>query len=135
MNFRDSVRTCLHKYFTFSGRASRSEYWWFFLFCAVIEFVGNSFFSETGIPQLISLLLFFPSLAAVVRRLHDTNRSGFWILLIFVPVIGWVILFIFLVLPSQPAPPNDPHQNVGIITDHVETRSDKDNPSPVNKPS
>lgn len=79
--FGEAISTCLNKYATFSGRASRSEYWYFYLFCTLIGIVG-SFFELAGAPAvsaLISLGLVLPSLAATVRRLHDMGRSGWWL--------------------------------------------------------
>ena len=89
---------------TFSGRASRSEYWYFFLFCilaglatAVVDMVIFGVENELSpVNALTSLALFLPSLAVAVRRLHDTNRSGWWIggfwlgLLVFAVVIGMI---------------------------------------------
>ena len=87
---------CLKNYFNFSGRATRSEFWYFTLFCLLfgmlimlIEYmlgIGNV--KETGILSLIfDLALVFPSLAVSTRRLHDTNRSGWWNLIMLVPII------------------------------------------------
>lgn len=79
--FGKAISTCFSKYATFSGRASRSEYWYFYLFCTLIGIMG-SFFELAGAPAvsaLISLGLVLPSLAATVRRLHDTGRSGWWL--------------------------------------------------------
>ena len=73
MSFIDSIKTCFSKYATFEGRASRSEYWWFwlasFLIC-YIPFVG----------WIASLGTMIPCIAVGVRRLHDTNHSGWWLL-------------------------------------------------------
>jgi len=95
---------CLKNYFNFSGRATRSEFWYFTLFCLLfgmlimlIEYmlgIGNV--KETGILSLIfDLALVFPSLAVSTRRLHDTNRSGWWNLIILVPIIGIIVLIVF----------------------------------------
>lgn len=110
MGFSEAVKTCFSKYATFSGRASRSEYWWFYLFCFLVALVGIAldFFlgnydpddpaSFPWIALLISLPLILPSLAALVRRLHDTDKSGWWYFIGLVPVIGAIVLLIFLVL-------------------------------------
>jgi uncharacterized membrane protein YhaH (DUF805 family) len=93
----------LKKYAVFRGRARRREYWYFMLFSvlamALFEIVGG----RTGGILLVvyALLLFLPSLAVSVRRLHDTNRSGWWLLINMVPFIGAIVLFVFLVLDSQ----------------------------------
>ena len=95
---------CLNKYVTFSGRASRSEYWYFFLFCVllllattvvdmVIFGVGNKVSPITALTQLALLL---PYLAVGVRRLHDTNRSGWWIGGYWLGLVGFFILFLYL---------------------------------------
>jgi uncharacterized membrane protein YhaH (DUF805 family) len=77
MTFGESVETC----FDFNGRASRSEYWWFFLFCALV-YLGAVVVDATADSSvwfvLAILALFFPITAAAVRRLHDTARSGWW---------------------------------------------------------
>lgn len=110
MGFVDAIKTCLSKYATFSGRASRSEYWWFYLFCALLVFVGvmldlsvgsynpNDPDSVPWITLLFALPIILPSLAAAIRRLHDTDKSGWWYLISLVPVVGGIVLLIFLVL-------------------------------------
>ena len=100
---------CLTKnYFNFSDRASRSEYWLFALLITVLSIIAIAidisaglvdFQSGYGIVSIVvSLLIFIPSFAAVARRLHDTNRSGFWILIGFIPLIGVIWLLVLLVL-------------------------------------
>ncbi len=127
MSFTDSIKTCFSKYIVFSGRASRSEFWWFFLFTFIVRLV------TTWIPFvgfIIALALLLPNLAVTVRRLHDTNRTGWWMLLpiglglagilagsitaflglplvgvaiaILGSVIGFLALLSFLVQPSDP---------------------------------
>lgn len=79
MSFTTAVRTCFQKYAVFSGVASRSEYWWFFLF----NFVLSIMLFVIGLAEiraLVSLVMFLPSLAVGVRRMHDGGRSGWWIL-------------------------------------------------------
>lgn len=110
MGFGEAVRTCLSKYATFSGRASRSEYWWFYLFCALL--VGAAMVVDvlmlgydpdvpTAVPWLTFLAILaivLPSLAAAIRRLHDTDKSGWWYLISLVPFVGGIVLLIFLVI-------------------------------------
>lgn len=106
----------LKKYATFSGRATRSEYWYFVLIYSIIYTIlmGIDFAIGTFSKQLMengsflgflstaySLVLFLPSLAVTVRRLHDINKSGWWILLIFVPIIGFIVLVIYLCTNSK----------------------------------
>ncbi|GAB4342018.1 MAG: DUF805 domain-containing protein [Candidatus Abyssubacteria bacterium] len=76
----------LKKYAVFSGRAQRMEYWMFFLFNLIIA--------------MLAVLL--PGVAVTVRRLHDTGRSGWWLLIGFVPLIGGIVLLVFMVFDSQP---------------------------------
>ena len=102
----------LKNYATFSGRARRKEYWMFFLISALISIVLTlldillgtySVEYEAGLfSGLYSLLILIPSIAVVVRRLHDTDRSGWWILISLIPLIGVIVLFVFMCLDSQP---------------------------------
>jgi uncharacterized membrane protein YhaH (DUF805 family) len=111
MSFQDAVRTCLtQKYADFSGRARRSEYWWFFLFslissgvASVIDSIlGTRYGGTTGLVQaLVQLALLVPGIAVGVRRLHDTARSGWWLLIGLVPVVGWIVLLVFFVQDSR----------------------------------
>jgi uncharacterized membrane protein YhaH (DUF805 family) len=94
MTFADAISTCFKKYATFDGIAQRSEYWWFVVFCILVSSI-LSLFSET-LSAAFSLATLLPSLAVGARRLHDTDRSGWWQLLMFIPVIGWIILIVFL---------------------------------------
>ncbi len=97
MTFQQSVVTCLQKYFVFSGRASRSEFWWFQLFLCIVN-VALSATGFTALQSLAGLAFMMPSLAAACRRLHDSGRTGWWLLLILAPVVGWIILFVLLIL-------------------------------------
>jgi len=94
MTFQESVKVCLTKYADFNGRATRSEYWWFFLFIVLVS-AATSVVSNT-LGTLFSLAVLVPSLAAATRRLHDTNRSGWWQLVCLVPVVGLIVLIVFL---------------------------------------
>jgi len=118
------------KHFQFSGRATRSEFWYFVLFSMIlsftIAFIGEmlgilymvSFdmpsVSETGevinivqnipiniLQMVFGLLMFFPSLAVGVRRLHDIGKSGWWYLIVLIPLIGILVLLAFFVMGSQ----------------------------------
>ena len=100
MTFQESIRVCLTKYADFSGRALRSEYWWFFLFI-VLASIALSMVSHV-LSALFSLGTLLPSIAAAARRLHDTNRSGWWQLISFLPVIGIIILIVFLAQDTKP---------------------------------
>ncbi|MDE2483270.1 MAG: DUF805 domain-containing protein [bacterium] len=110
--------TALRKYAVFSGRARRSEYWYFGIFnvlaiiaLAIVGFVLGSLAGSTDTGENLATILyeiyivavFLPSLAVSVRRLHDTGRSGWWILLSLVPFAG-IVLLIFYCLDSDPGP-------------------------------
>lgn len=98
MTFGESIKTCFSKYATVAGRASRSEYWWWFLFSVLVQ-AGGAFVSET-VAGLLALALLLPSVAAGARRLHDIGRSSWWLLLGLIPLIGALILLYWLVQPS-----------------------------------
>ena len=98
MTFTESVSTCLKKYFVFEGRASRSEYWWFQLIVSPSYYISTLMQNELGYFFLgITLFTLIPAISAGVRRLHDTNRSGFFLLLSFIPFIGGLILLFFFI--------------------------------------
>jgi uncharacterized membrane protein YhaH (DUF805 family) len=96
----------LKKYAVFGGRARRMEYWMFFLFNFIISFAIGFLESIIGSPMILStiysLAVFVPGLAVTVRRLHDTGKSGWWILIAFVPFVGWLILLIFMFIDGTP---------------------------------
>ena len=100
MSFVDAVKTCFAKYADFEGCASRSEFWWWILFTSLAALALHSLsYRLSGAFSIATLL---PSIAVTARRLHDTDRSGWWQLLYFLPAIGWLILIIFCVEPRQP---------------------------------
>jgi len=96
----------LKKYAVFSGRARRKEYWMFVLFNLIISLIINlvTAFVEVFffLSYLYILAVLIPIIAVAVRRLHDTNRSGWWWFIGFVPIIGSIILIVFLAQDSQP---------------------------------
>lgn len=96
----------LKKYAVFSGRARRTEYWMFFLFNIIIGFVLGfieGLFGGPGVLGMIySLAVLIPGIAVSVRRLHDTDRTGWWILIGLIPVIGAIVLLVFMVLDGTP---------------------------------
>jgi uncharacterized membrane protein YhaH (DUF805 family) len=96
----------LERYAQFEGRAGRAEYWWFFLANLLIS-VGFSILGRAAgfilfIGWLVSLALLIPSLAVAIRRLHDTSRSGWWLLIALIPFVGWIILIVFLASEGTP---------------------------------
>jgi uncharacterized membrane protein YhaH (DUF805 family) len=122
MTFTEAVKSCLSKYVTFSGRAARSEFWFFWLFSFLVLIVstildgilGTGFTMinpATGLEQSVgygyvyiiaALALLLPSLAAAVRRLHDTNRSGWWLLIALIPLIGAILLLVWYCTKGTP---------------------------------
>ena len=116
MSFTEAVRSVYSKYATFEGRASRSEYWWFalFFFLVVLAFYllmavllvatrSNAIFGLGGLALLVFYIAsLVPSLSVLVRRLHDTDHSGWWFWITLVPFVGAIILFVFLVTGSTP---------------------------------
>ncbi len=121
MNFVDAVRSGFNNYANFSGRALRSEYWWWVVFVwiagvvarildsvlglSVYQTTAGGFEQSVGpIASVLSLALIIPGLAVLVRRLHDTDRSGWWFWLVIIPVIGWIMLIVFLATSGTPGP-------------------------------
>lgn len=101
----EAVKSVLSQYATLAGRARRSEYWYWMLFSGILQGVaicvdvsiGGSVFQWTVI-----LATFLPNLAVAVRRLHDIGKTGWFWLLSFIPILGWLILFVWSVRDSQP---------------------------------
>ena len=100
MDFVQAIKSCLGQYATFSGRASRSEYWWFFLF-QVLVMVATGMLGDV-INGLASLALLLPALAVGTRRLHDIGRTGWWQLLLLTG-IGYFVLLYWWVQPTDGA--------------------------------
>lgn len=96
MNWYISV---LKQYATFSGRARRREYWFFYLFNSIVSFgflIIDALLSTGFLSFLYGLAVLLPSIAVTVRRLHDTDRSGWWILITLIPIVGAIVLFVFM---------------------------------------
>ncbi|WP_309678889.1 DUF805 domain-containing protein [Polaromonas sp.] len=100
MNFGQAISTCLARYATFAGRASRAEYWWFFLFQTLLS-VAASMVSEIAYG-LVGLGLLLPALAVGTRRLHDIGKSGWW-QLVMLTGIGYLLLVYWWVQPTGEA--------------------------------
>jgi len=125
MNFMDAVKSCLNNYVGFSGRARRSEFWFFILFnvCAqiaasIVDVVIASIIGFSALALLVSLALFLPGLAVSVRRLHDIDRSGWWILIGLIPIVGIIMLIIWYVTAGTPGPNRfgqDPKGGFGAV--------------------
>jgi uncharacterized membrane protein YhaH (DUF805 family) len=114
MTFTESIKRCLiEKYADFNGRASKSEYWWFALFSVLVylgvALLSGGVFDETGNMSglattmflLVAFALLLPSVAVAVRRLHDTDKSGWFYLVALIPYVGGIILLVLLVLPAK----------------------------------
>lgn len=111
-----SVFQALKRYADFTGRSDRPEYWLFFLFVILVAFgfgILNVVLSGAsgqpnglvmGLYGIFILAIIIPSLAVGFRRLHDTNRSAWWILISFLPLVGSIILIVFYCLPGTPGP-------------------------------
>lgn len=109
VSFSQAVRMAFDSYCRFQGRSSRSEYWWWVLFVAILSFCigiieGILGFSMTAVRTtsgILSLGLLLPGLGLSVRRLHDIGKSGWWILLGLIPVVGAIVLIIWFARNSQ----------------------------------
>jgi uncharacterized membrane protein YhaH (DUF805 family) len=105
--FQDSVRTVFQRYATFTGRSLRPEYWWFVLFNLIVGLVlaiidSSVIRSDVGVLGAIyNLAVLVPSLAVGVRRLHDTGRTGWWLLIGLVPIIGLIVLIVFFAMKGE----------------------------------
>ena len=126
MGFGSAVRSCFGKYASWQGRAPRSEFWWFQLFVVVVSFVLSALDAALGLvvdlgsetvettsgpitffngdlgalSTIWAIVIFLPSLAVLVRRLHDTDRTGWWYWILLVPCIGPIVIIVFMLLPS-----------------------------------
>lgn len=98
--------TVLKKYAVFDGRAGRQEFWFFFLFnlivVIVLGFIDKMLGSAGFLGLIYALAVLLPNIGVSIRRLHDTNRSGWWLLLSFIPLIGAIVLLVFMALEGTP---------------------------------
>ena len=105
MSFTDAVKSVLSQYVGFGGRARRSEYWYFFLFYLIVDVVVMIVANVTGLSWLTSILtlaLFLPNLAVSIRRLHDIGKSGWFVLLTLIPIVGIILLIVWYCKDSMP---------------------------------
>ena len=108
MGFGEAVQSVFSKYATFSGRARRSESWYFVLLQVIVTAVLNGLYSATesvafsAILVLFDLALLVPSLAVCWRRLHDIGRSGAYYFFVLIPLVGWILLLVWMCQASQP---------------------------------
>ncbi len=112
MTFQEAINSVFSNYANFSGRARRSEYWYFTLFNIIVSMVlsalmrltaGSAMFNIFRIIEVVySLAVLIPGLAVAWRRLHDIGRSGAWYLLMLVPFVGVIVLLVWFCKDSQP---------------------------------
>jgi uncharacterized membrane protein YhaH (DUF805 family) len=105
MTFTEAIKDGFDHYVKFDGRASRPAYWWWFLFAVLVAIAASLVDMAIDAPVLRSLTglaLFLPGISVAIRRLHDTNRSGWWILIGLIPIIGWIVLLVFYLQQSDP---------------------------------
>ncbi|RZJ23001.1 MULTISPECIES: DUF805 domain-containing protein [unclassified Acinetobacter] len=104
-NMIDWFVKCLKNYATFTGRARRKEYWFFalvqFIILVIAQIIDTILGTEFVFYAIVVLALFIPSLAVAVRRLHDTGRSGWWFLIALIPLIGTILLIVWLATETK----------------------------------
>jgi uncharacterized membrane protein YhaH (DUF805 family) len=104
MTFVEAIKDGFGKYLTFSGRSSRSAYWYWALFAFLVGIVATLIDLAIGsriVSVITTLALLLPGIAVGFRRLHDVGRSGWWILIALVPLIGAIVLLVFALQPSE----------------------------------
>ena len=121
MGFTEAIRSGFDHYVKFDGRASRSAYWWWALFVFIVGIVANVLDGVFGLQQfrefngqmyaaggvisgIATLALLLPNLSVTIRRLHDTDRSGWWWFIVIIPVVGWIIYLYFMIARGTPGP-------------------------------
>lgn len=124
MTFGQAVKSGFQHYVSWKGRASRSEYWWWTLFMILVTLPFSILYQVSlqgvlvsGVADLsaifnwayfllmiVSLVLFLPWLSMLIRRLHDTDRSGGWFWIQLIPTVGSIVILVFTLLPSTPGP-------------------------------
>lgn len=109
----DAIKKGFKGYVVWNARSTRAEYWWWTLFALIVAIVssildsiifGGDFGSISPIYSITTLALFLPGLSVFIRRLHDTDRTGWWFWIGLIPIIGIIILLIFMLLPSKMGP-------------------------------
>ena len=103
MSFKESIVSCFKKYTCFSGRARRSEYWYFCLFTTLVSTLLSLILPDVPIiASLFSLATLLPSLAVAWRRMHDIGKSGAWNFIVLVPLVGAILLLVWCCKDSTP---------------------------------
>lgn len=108
--FMGALKDGLSRYVEFGTRSNRPQFWWWTLWTMILGLISGFVDAILGMGEYgifnfaVNLALFLPSLAVAIRRLHDIGRTGWWYLLIFVPIVGWIILIVFFCTRSQEQP-------------------------------
>jgi uncharacterized membrane protein YhaH (DUF805 family) len=110
MGIQEAVTTCFSKYVSFDGRAPRSEYWYWilFIFAVLVILFGIGAAAQSSVISIVAMLfdlaIILPTISVTVRRLHDTDHSGWWWWIAFVPIVGGFWLLYFMVIAGTPGP-------------------------------
>jgi uncharacterized membrane protein YhaH (DUF805 family) len=111
--FVSAIKKGFKGYVVWNARSTRSEYWWWVLFTLIVGIVatiidsvvfGSESMGAGWLSIIATIALFLPGLSLIVRRLHDTDRSGWWFWIILVPIVGVIVLLVFMLLPSKMGP-------------------------------
>ncbi len=108
-SFVGALKDGFARYVDFQTRSTRSQFWWWTLWSILFSIAATAVDGTLGMVEsgpvglLVSLGMFLPSLAVAIRRLHDTGRTGWWYLIILVPLVGWIVLIVFFCTRSEPA--------------------------------
>ncbi|WP_299413408.1 DUF805 domain-containing protein [uncultured Sulfitobacter sp.] len=108
--FPGALKDGLARYVDFKTRSTRSQFWWWVLWSIIFSIGSAMIDSAIGagdsgpVGLLVSLALFLPSLAVAIRRLHDIGRTGWWYLLVFIPIVGWIVLIVFYCTKTEETP-------------------------------
>ena len=105
VSFSSAVSLGFQRWSDFSGRSTRAEYWWWWLFAFVVTVLAQIIDMAAGlggvIYGIVAIVFFVPNLAVLVRRLHDVGKSGWVIFINIIPIVGWVIFFVWIVTESK----------------------------------
>ena len=106
MTFTQAVQTVFSKYIDFTGRAGRPEFWWFALFnliaSLILGIIDQALFGYEILGIIYALGVLLPGIAVAARRLHDIGRSGWWLLIGFIPLLGWIVLLYWYISEGTP---------------------------------
>ncbi|MGA0208700.1 MAG: DUF805 domain-containing protein [Candidatus Nanopelagicales bacterium] len=112
--FVGAIKKGFRGYVVWNARSTRSEYWWWTLFASIVAiaaFIIDSVLFSTNrvtgygpIGVISQLALVLPGLSVWIRRLHDTDRTGWWAWIILIPIVGWIVILVFVLLPSKVGP-------------------------------